>query len=214
MGACASADASHTEPARVTGEPASVRGFMHSTSTVQPAMGGDSSHSQILQRQDQMIRQQDQSLDQLSKSVRTLKTMGGQIHDELTLQALADMHSARGTFSYFPPIVASSLPHLWLPSRARAEWAAGRSGAGRRFDPEPADVAARADEETAEKVQVDLAILLYKCACPQTHPRTAPNSPLCRAPCPHGAQDVISRRRATVLLIVALAVIIYFLLTT
>ena len=166
-----------------------MRGFMHSTSTVQPAMGGDSSHSQILQRQDQMIRQQDQSLDQLSKSVRTLKTMGGQIHDELTLQALADMHSARGTFSYFPPIVASSLPHLRLPSRARAEWAAGRSGAGRRFDPEPADVAARADEETAEKVQVDLAILLYKCACPQTHPRTAPTA-RCAVPRAHTAHKM------------------------
>ena len=61
---------------------------MHSTSTVQPAMGGETSHGQVLQRQDQMIRQQDQSLDQLSRSVRTLKTMGGQIHDELTLQAL------------------------------------------------------------------------------------------------------------------------------
>jgi hypothetical protein len=61
-------------------------GESHQTSTVQPAMGGGPSHGQVLQQQDQMIRQQDQSLDSLSRSVRTLKTMGGQIHDELTLQ--------------------------------------------------------------------------------------------------------------------------------
>eukprot|EP00962_Isochrysis_galbana_P024506 scaffold7529_cov143-Isochrysis_galbana.AAC.8 len=47
---------------------------------------GYTSHGSVLLQQDNVMRQQDAALTDLSKSIGTLRNVGGQIHNELNLQ--------------------------------------------------------------------------------------------------------------------------------
>ena len=55
-------------------------------SPVTDSNAGYTSHGALLQHQDAILRQQDAALTDLSKSIGTLRNMGGQIHNELSLQ--------------------------------------------------------------------------------------------------------------------------------
>jgi len=53
---------------------------------VPDAGASTTNYGAVLVQQDNVMRQQDAALTDLSRSIGTLRTMGGQIHNELTLQ--------------------------------------------------------------------------------------------------------------------------------
>eukprot|EP00967_Tisochrysis_lutea_P055119 scaffold69120_cov35-Tisochrysis_lutea.AAC.1 len=69
-------------------------------SPVTDSNAGYTSHGALLQHQDAILRQQDAALTDLSKSIGTLRNMGGQIHNELSLQATPSLCALAATTSH------------------------------------------------------------------------------------------------------------------